>query len=49
MKYPKCSNSNCRYNDKYICKGNDRYEDIVCKNGKADAIKKVKWSTIRAK
>ncbi len=37
MKYPNCVNINCKYNDKYICKGNDAYEDIVCKRGKADA------------
>ncbi len=41
MKYPKCTNISCKYNDNYICKGNDRYDDIVCKNGKADARKRL--------
>ena len=46
MNYPECSNSNCKHNDKYLCKGNSPDEDIVCKQGKVDAIKKVKWPTI---
>ncbi len=49
MKYPKCSNVNCMHNDKYLCKADGLDEDIVCKQGKTDAIKKIKWSTIRAK
>jgi len=43
MKYPKCSNSSCIYNDKYRCKVDKGLnEDIVCKQGKADAIKKIR-------
>jgi len=39
-KYPKCSNGNCMHNDKYLCKAEGFDEDIVCKQGKIDAIKK---------
>ena len=44
MKYPKCANISCKYNDKYLCKANGIYqeEDIVCRQGKADARKRVK-------
>jgi len=43
MKYPKCSNSSCIYNDKYLCKVDEGLnEDIICKQGKEDAIKKIK-------
>jgi hypothetical protein len=43
MKYPKCSNGNCLHNDKYHCKADKGLnEDIICKQGKADAIKKIK-------
>jgi hypothetical protein len=42
MKYPKCSNDNCMHNDKYLCKAKGLDEDIVCKQGKADAIKKIR-------
>ena len=42
MGYPKCLNSKCRYNDKYLCTTKDVREDIICKQGKADAMKKVK-------
>ena len=37
-KYPKCSNGNCMHNDKYLCKAEGFVEDVVCKQGKADAI-----------
>jgi hypothetical protein len=43
IEYPKCSNGNCMHNDNYFCKADDRLnEDIVCKQGKADAIKKIR-------
>jgi len=42
MEYPQCSNSDCKHNDQYLCTAIDIYEDIICKQGKADAIKKVK-------
>ena len=45
MNNPKCSNNSCNYNDKYLCKAKGLVEDIICKKGKADAIKKVKCST----
>jgi|MudIll2142460700_1097286.scaffolds.fasta_scaffold482116_1 hypothetical protein len=44
MKYPECSNGNCMHNYKYLCKAKGSDEDIVCKQGKADAIKKVDCS-----
>jgi hypothetical protein len=44
MKYSQCSNGNCIHNDKYLCKAKELDEDIVCKQGKADAIKKIKCS-----
>jgi hypothetical protein len=44
MEYPKCSNGNCKHNDKYLCKAKGIDEDIVCKQGKADAIKKIRSS-----
>jgi len=44
MEYPKCSNSSCKYNDQYLCISNGLHEDIVCQQGKADAIKKAKCS-----
>ena len=40
MKYTECSNGSCMHNDKYLCKAEGSVEDIVCKQGKADAIKK---------
>jgi hypothetical protein len=46
MKYPKCSNGSCKHNDKYLCKAKYLVEDIICKKGKADAIKNAKWSII---
>jgi hypothetical protein len=46
MKYPKCSNSICIHNDKYLCKAEGYDKDIVCKQGKDDAIKKIRSSTI---
>ena len=49
VKYSKCSNGNCKHNVEYLCKANGLDEDIVCKQGKVDAIKKANWSTIRAK
>ena len=42
MKYPKCSNDNCMHNDQYLCNAKGLDEDIVCRQGKADAIKKIK-------
>ena len=44
MKYPECSNDRCTHNDKYLCKADGSDDDIVCKQGKADAIKKVDCS-----
>ena len=40
LKYPKCSNGNCMHNNKYLCKTKGFDEDIICKQGKADVIKK---------
>ena len=45
MGHTKCSNSNCKHNDQYFCTAKGLDEDIVCKQGKADAIKKVKCLT----
>ena len=42
MEYSQCSNTNCKHNDQYLYTTKDMYEDIICKQGKADAIKKVK-------
>jgi len=44
MKYPACSNGNCMHNDKYLCKaeGSDFDQDIICKQGKADGIEKIR-------
>ena len=42
MEYPKCSNGNCMHNDKYLFRAKGFDEDIVCKQGKADAIKKIR-------
>jgi hypothetical protein len=45
MKHPKCSNVSCKHNDKYLCKAKYLVEDIICKKGKADALKNNNWST----
>ncbi len=42
MEYPKCSNGSCVYNDEYFCKAGGLGEDIVCKQGKADAVRRVR-------
>jgi hypothetical protein len=42
MKYPKCSNGKCMHNNKYLCRAKGFDEDIVCKQSKADAIKKIR-------
>ena len=40
MKYPACVNESCTHNDKYLCKAEVLDEDIICRQGKADALKK---------
>jgi hypothetical protein len=42
MEYPKCSNSNCMHNGNNLCTAKGFDEDIICKQGKADGIKKIK-------
>jgi hypothetical protein len=44
MEYPKCSNDICKHNNQYYCTSKRLNEDIICKQGKADAIKKIKCS-----
>lgn len=44
MEYPKCSNTSCKHNDQCFCTAKNLYEDIICKQGEADTIKKVKCS-----
>jgi len=39
MNYPKCSNDSCTHNVRLDCKADGLDEDIVCKQGKADALK----------
>ena len=38
MKYPACVNESCTHNDKYLCKAEVLDEDIICRQGKADAM-----------
>jgi hypothetical protein len=38
MKYPACENESCLHNDTYLCKAEVLDEDIICKQGKADAL-----------
>jgi hypothetical protein len=40
MIYPACLNESCTHNDKYLCKAEVLDEDIICKQGKEDALKK---------
>ena len=40
MKYPACVNESCKHNDKYFCKADVIDEDIICRQGKEDALKK---------
>ena len=47
MKYPKCTNADCMHNDKHHCKAKGLDEDIICKQGKADALKKIRPLTIK--
>ena len=42
MKVTKCLNGDCMHNDKYRCKATGFDEDIICKQGKEDAMKKIK-------
>jgi hypothetical protein len=42
MEYSKCSNCNCVHNDKSLCTAKRFNEDVVCKQGKADGMKKIK-------
>ena len=49
IKCPKCLNGNCIHNDKYLCKADGLEWDIVCEQGKADAIISIKSSTIGKK
>ena len=48
MKYPKCSNGKCMHNNKYLCRAKGFDEDIVCKQSKADAIKKIRIINTKA-
>lgn len=41
MKYPACVNESCTHNEKFLCKADAFDEDIICKEGKAEAQKKI--------
>ena len=41
MVYPECLNGRCTYNDDYRCKAEGISEDIICQQGKDDALSQV--------
>lgn len=41
VEYPICLNGNCVHNDEYLCRADGLGEDIICLQGKADAIKEL--------
>ena len=38
MEYPECLNGRCAYNEEYRCKAEGISEDIICQQGKDDAL-----------
>ena len=41
MVYPECLNGRCTYNEDYRCKADGISEDIICQQGKDDALSQV--------
>ena len=47
MEYPECLNGRCTYNEEYRCKAEGMSEDIICLQGKEDAISQLKKDELK--